>query len=47
MGDDHEIEVGQALALLRAAGEVNDLVSRDGDCMNTFFFKIALVNYQP
>ncbi len=47
MRDDHEVEVGEALALLRAAGEVNELISRDGDCGDACFFKIALVNYQP
>ena len=47
MGNDHEIEVGKALAFLGAAGKVDELVSRDGDCGDAYFLKIALVNYQP
>lgn len=45
--DGDKTHVGEALALLRATGEIYKGVSSDGDCGDTGFFNEGLVNYQP
>ncbi len=44
---DREAQIREPLAFLRAAGEGDELIRRDGDGGDAFLFKSALVNYQP